>query len=141
MDITVGDKKLVTYEDFRAWMLDKKVWYLFKQYAMTAGHDDSFPKNKKSLRGVIAGAFSWSETLEGHDFWEDINRLWNKNVTRIEETTINTTWSIQDYNDYVVIKCDSTTVFSIYSDGTFIRHAYTSEILKYDECNKIKERK
>ena len=70
-----------TFEQFRAWMKDNRLWteYLYEFY-MDYKNDKISPHSlyESFKNGIISASFSWKSTTGGFDFWKSVDTKWRE---------------------------------------------------------------
>lgn len=70
-----------TFEQFRAWMEDNRLWteYLYEFY-MYRENDKTCPRSlyESFKNGIISASFSWESTAGGFDFWKSVDTKWRE---------------------------------------------------------------
>ena len=70
-----------TFEQFRAWMKDNRLWteYLYEFY-MDYKNDKISPHSlyESFKNGIISASFSWKSTAGGYDFWKSVDTKWRE---------------------------------------------------------------
>lgn len=81
-------------------MSDKELFKLFLLFLEIKGALSSWKYYQKNdweytLRGLkskpsekwVIGAFSWSDTRQGHDYWDNLHEEWLSSLEKIEKNT------------------------------------------------------
>ena len=78
--IICEDEYLTTEEKFCNFLLDNDIYYLYYKNLHRAEQDitDHRPHGFSDVSYWIDGAFNWSKTEQGHDFWNRFSEEWQE---------------------------------------------------------------
>lgn len=74
-------------EKFIKFLEDNNAWENFERAFNEYNKEVKGYKNrcKEDPKAALAGAFKWSGTREGHDYWNELNDKWMQEITPLKE--------------------------------------------------------
>lgn len=74
-------------EKFIEFLERNDAWEKFERNFIIQGRDvKEYKRDSKTNRNFhISGAFTWSETAEGHDYWRELNSKWIEENISLKE--------------------------------------------------------